>query len=267
MADTTGHPVGAGAPAIRDLHARDLATALRLGFADFRAKPMMGLVFATIYVVGGWLLYLFLFASNLEWLAIPITVGFPLLGPFLAVGLYEVSRRLEAGETSWPMAEIFAVIWRQRLRQLPSMAWVVIVYFLFWSFFAHMLFALFLGPSALTNVTSSYAYLLEPEGLQMLLIGTAFGAAFAAVLFALTVVSLPLLLDREVDFVTAMITSVSVVKQNPRTMALWAAIIAGTTFAALLPGLLGLYLVLPVLGHASWHLYRLATVSGAGISQ
>lgn len=260
MSDTTTHPVGEGAPDIRTLALRDIFQALRLGFHDFRRKPQMGLFFATIYVVGGWLLYLFLFVTEQGWLAIPITVGFPLMGPFLAVGLYEVSRRLEAGQTDWPRSEILNVIWRQRLRQLPSMAWVVIVYFLFWSFFAHMLFALFLGPSALTNVTTSYAYLLQPEGLQMLLTGTAFGAVFAVVLFALTVVSLPLLLDREVDFVTAMITSVSVVKHNPVVMLTWAAIIAGLTFAAMAPALLGLLIVLPVLGHATWHMYRLATV-------
>lgn len=262
MSDSTVHPVGEGAPDIRDLRYSDLAKALRLGFQDFRRKPLMGLFFAATYVVGGWLLYLFLFVTDQIWLAIPITVGFPLLGPFLAVGLYEVSRRLEAGQTEWQRDEILGVIWRQRLRQLPSMAWVVIVYFLFWSFFAHMLFALFLGPSALTNVTSSYAYLLEPEGLKMLLIGTAFGAGFAFVLFALTAVSLPLLLDREVDFVTAMITSVSVVKQNLGVMLVWGVVIAGLTFAAMLPGLLGLFVVLPLLGHGSWHLYRLATVTG-----
>lgn len=262
MTDSTIHPVGEGAPDIRDLHYSDLGKALRLGLQDFRRKPLMGLFFAAIYVVGGWLLYLFLFVTDQIWLAIPITVGFPLMGPFLAVGLYEVSRRLEAGQTEWRLAEILSVIWRQRARQLPSMAWVVIVYFLFWSFFAHMLFALFLGPSALTNVTSSYAYLLEPEGLKMLLIGTAFGAAFAFVLFVLTAVSLPLLLDREVDFVTAMITSVSVVKQNLAVMLVWGVVIAGLTFAAMLPGFLGLFLVLPILGHASWHLYRLATVTG-----
>ncbi len=259
MSDITTHPVGEGAPDIRTLQMSDIATALRLGLRDFRRKPLMGLFFAGTYVVGGWLLYVFLFVTDQIWLAIPITVGFPLLGPFLAVGLYEVSRRLEAGQTDWPVTQILSVIWRQRLRQLPSMAWVVIVYFLFWSFFAHMLFALFLGPSALTNVTTSYAYLLQPEGLQMLLMGTAFGAAFALVLFALTVVSLPLLLDREVDFVTAMITSVSVVKYNPLVMLTWAATIAGLTFAAMLPALLGLLIVLPVLGHATWHIYRLAT--------
>ncbi|MBY4892396.1 DUF2189 domain-containing protein [Rhodobacteraceae bacterium N5(2021)] len=264
MSESTVHPVGEGAPDIRDLTLADIATALRLGLKDFLRKPMMGLFFATVYVVGGWLLYLFLFVTDQIWLALPITVGFPLLGPFLAVGLYEISRRLEAGQTSWARNEILGVIWHQRLRQLPSMAWVIIVYFLFWSFFAHMLFALFLGPSALTNVTTSYAYLLQPEGVLMLLVGTAFGAVFAFVLFTLSVVSLPLLLDREIDFVTAMITSVSVVKQNTGVMLVWGVVIAGLTFVGMIPGLLGLFVVLPLLGHATWHIYRLVTVTGPG---
>ncbi len=259
MSDSSTHPVGEGAPDIRTLTVRDLVRALGLGLKDFRRKPQFGLAFAATYIAGGWLLFLFLFVTDQIWMAIPITVGFPLMGPFLAVGLYEVSRRLEAGQSHWPVTEIVSVVWRQRLRQSPSMAWVVIVYFLFWSFFAHMLFALFLGPSALTNVTTSYAYLLQPEGVQMLVIGTGFGAVFALVLFALTVVSLPLLLDRDVDFVTAMITSVSVVKHNPIVMLIWAATIAALTFAAMAPALLGLLIVLPVLGHATWHIYRLAT--------
>ena len=245
-------------PALRDMGYGDIAYALRAGLDDFRRKPMMGLFFSHVYVVGGWLLYVFLFVTDQIWWAIPITLGFPLLGPFLAVGLYEVSRRLEAGQSQWRRNDIFGVIWRQRLRQLPSMAWVIIVYFLFWSFFAHMLFALFLGPSALMNVTSSYAYLLQPEGLLMLAVGAGFGAVFAYVLFYLTAVSLPLLLDKELDFVTAMLTSVAVVGRNPWVMLAWAATIAGMVFLAMLPGLLGLFVVLPVLGHATWHIYRRA---------
>lgn len=258
--DPTGPPPSAPSkvPALRQMAFGDIPYAVRAGLQDFRRKPMMGLFFSHVYVVGGWLLYLFLVVTDQVWWAIPITLGFPLLGPFLAVGLYEVSRRLEAGESQWRRNDIFGVIWRQRLRQLPSMAWVIIVYFLFWSFFAHMLFALFLGPSALMNVTSSYAYLLEPEGLLMLMVGTGFGAAFAFVLFCLTVVSLPLLLEKELDFVTAMLTSIAVVRRNPAVMLAWGATIAGLTFLALLPGLLGLFVVLPVLGHATWHIYRAA---------
>lgn len=260
MSEIIGHVAPSKVPAVREMALSDIGYALRAGLRDYWRKPMMGLFFSHVYVVGGWLLYIFLFVTHQEWWAIPLTLGFPLLGPFLAVGLYEVSRRLEAGETEWRRNDIFGVIWRQRLRQLPSMAWVIIVYFLFWSFFAHMLFALFLGPSVLMNVTSSYAYLFQPEGLTMLAVGTAFGAVFAFVLFGLTAVSLPLLLDKELDFVTAMLTSIAVVRRNPGVMLTWAAVIAGATFLGMLPGLLGLFLVLPVLGHATWHIYRRALV-------
>jgi uncharacterized membrane protein len=258
MSDTLGHAAPSKVPVVREMQVSDIGRALRAGLRDFLRKPMMGLFFSHVYVVGGWLLYVFFFVTDQVWWAIPITVGFPLLGPFLAVGLYEVSRRLEAGEREWRRNDIFGVIWRQRLRQLPLMSWVIIVYFLFWSFFAHMLFALFLGPSALMNVSSSYGYLLEPEGLTMLLVGTAFGAVFAFVLFCLTAVSLPLLLEKELDFVTAMLTSIAVVRRNPGVMLAWGFTIAALTFLGMLPGLLGLFVVLPVLGHATWHIYRSA---------
>ncbi|MBO6604916.1 MULTISPECIES: DUF2189 domain-containing protein [Paracoccaceae] len=260
MSDISQPRLASKVPAVNRMSLGDLGYALKMGLRDYLAAPFMGLFFAHVYVVGGWLIYLFLFVTDQIWYAIPITLGFPLLGPFLAVGLYEVSRRLEQGE-GWRRNDIFGVIWRQKDRQLPSISWVIIVYFLFWSFFAHMLFALFLGPSALTNVTSSYAYLLEPEGLMMLIVGTVAGAIFALVLFSLTVIALPLLLDKELDFVTAMLTSFSVVKTNPGVMLAWGAIIAGLTFVAMLPFLLGLFLVLPMLGHASWHIYRRALTS------
>jgi len=262
MSDTAQAPLAPSkVPTVNTMTLGDIAYALRQGWADFRRKPMMGLFFANVAVMGGYLIYVMLFLWHMEWLAIPLTFGFPLIGPFLAVGLYEVSRRLEAGQTEWRRNDIFGVIWRQRARQLPLMSWVIIVYYLFWSFFAHMLFALFLGPSVLTNVTSSYAYLLEPEGLRMLLVGSGFGAVFAFVLFMLTAVSLPLLLDKELDFVTAMLTSIAVVRKNPLVMMTWAAVIAGTTFLGMLPYLFGLFLVLPVLGHATWHIYRRALTS------
>lgn len=258
MTETSqAHQAASPVPEIRQMQLGDIIEALAAGWHDFRSAPFIGLFFSHVYVVGGWLLYLLLIVNDQVAWALPITVGVPLLGPFLAVGLYEVSRRLEQGR-DWQRMEIFSVIWRQRLRQLPLMSWVIIVYFLFWSFFAHMLFAMFLGPSALTNITSSYAYLLEPEGLGMLAAGMAFGAIFAFVLFCLTAVSLPLLLDKELDFVTAMLTSLGVVQRNFRVMLIWAAIIAVLTFAAMLPALLGLFVVLPVLGHASWHIYRRA---------
>jgi uncharacterized membrane protein len=263
MSDTSqALPEASKVPEVRQMEIGDIGYALRAGWQDFRRKPMMGLFFAHIYVIGGWLLYILFFVTEQIWLSLPITVGFPLIAPFLAVGLYEVSHRLEQGDTDFRRNDIFGVVWRQRLRQLPLMSWVIIVYFLFWSFFAHMLFALFMGPSVLMNVSSSYAYLLQPEGLLMLLVGTAFGAAFAFVLFCLTAISLPLLLDKELDFVTAMLTSIAVVKRNPGVMIAWGVTISVLTFAAMIPALLGLFIALPVLGHASWHIYRRALEHG-----
>lgn len=251
-------PAASTVPDVRLMEMGDIAFALRAGWRDFRRKPMMGLFFSLVYVIGGWLIYTFFFVTGQVWLALPFTAGFPLLAPFLAVGLYEVSHRLEQGDTEFRPIDILGVVWRQRLRQLPLMSWVIIVYFLFWSFCAHMLLAMFMGPSVLLDVSSGYAYLLRPEGFVMLLAGTAVGAGFAFVLFCLTVISLPLLLDKELDFVTAMLTSIAVVKANPRVMIAWGIAIAGLTFLAMLPGLLGLFIVLPVLGHASWHIYRRA---------
>ena len=263
MSDTSqALPEASKVPEVRQMDMGDIGYSLRAGWQDFRRKPMMGLFFAHIYVIGGWLLYILFFVTEQIWLSLPITVGFPLIAPFLAVGLYEVSHRLEQGDTDFRRNDIFGVVWRQRLRQLPLMSWVIIVYFLFWSFFAHMLFALFMGPSVLMNVSSSYAYLLQPEGLLMLLVGTAFGAAFAFVLFCLTAISLPLLLDKELDFVTAMLTSIAVVKRNLRVMIAWGVTISVLTFAAMIPALLGLFIALPVLGHASWHIYRRALEHG-----
>ncbi|GHC58891.1 membrane protein [Gemmobacter tilapiae] len=235
----------------------DLRISLALGWRDFRRAPALGLFFAGVYVLGGWVLLLAFTEAGRLWWSLPAMAGFPILGPFIACGFYDISRRLEAGEPlSW--RDVMGVIFQQRNRQIPSMAAIIVVFFLFWNFLAHMIFALFLGFSTMTNVSSSFGVFLTPNGLTMLATGTVIGAVFAATLFSLTVISLPLLLDREVDFVTAMITSVGVVSTNPFVMFGWATLIALALFAAMLPGFLGLFLVLPLFGHATWHLYRRA---------
>ena len=142
------------------------------------------------------------------------------------------------------------------------MAMVILLLFMFWVFVAHTVFALFMGVSALTNITTSPEVLFEGRGLVMLVLGTVIGGGFAAVLFCFTVVGLPLLLDREVDFITAIITSCRAVAESPGVMAVWGALIAIWLFVAIIPGFLGLLFVLPVLGHASWHIYR--RVMGGG---
>ncbi|MDO5529204.1 MAG: DUF2189 domain-containing protein [Paracoccus sp. (in: a-proteobacteria)] len=233
----------------------DIGASLRAGLRDFLRAPAFGLFFSAFYVLGGVVMALVAFAAGQEWWLIPFIVGFPLIAPFAAVGLYEVSRRIEAGEPLiW--REVMGTVFAQKDRQLPSMAMVILLMFMFWVFVAHTIFALFMGASSLTNITSSPAILFEGRGLWMLALGTLIGAGFAAVLFSFTVVGLPLLLEREVDFITAIITSMRAVMGNPVVMAVWAFIIAALLFAAIIPWFLGLLVVMPVLGHASWHMYR-----------
>ncbi|MBU3030409.1 DUF2189 domain-containing protein [Paracoccus marinaquae] len=233
----------------------DLAEALTAGWHDFRRAPAFGLLFAAFYVAGGWVMVMVAAASGREWWLIPFVLGFPLIAPFAAVGLYEVSRRIEAEEPlDWP--SVLRVVFAQKDRQVPSMAMVILLLFMFWVFVAHTIFALFMGASALTNITSSFEMLLNGKGLAMVFVGTLIGAGFAAVLFSFTVVGLPVLLDREVDFISAIIASVRAVAANPVVMAVWAAMIAVLLFSGILTAFLGLFIVLPVLGHASWHVYR-----------
>lgn len=244
-------------PDVNEVDLSDLRASLALGWLDFRRAPLLGLVFSAVYVLGGWLIVWAMTASGQIWWTLPASAGFPILGPFIACGYYEISRRLETGEPLTAKA-VFGVIFRQKDRQIPAIAAVIVVYFLFWNFLSHMIFALFLGNATMTNVSSSLAVFLSPEGLIMLAFGTAVGAAFATLLFCLTVVSLPMLLDREVDFVTAMLTSFALVRENPRVMLGWGGLIAVALFLAMLPGFLGLFFILPLFGHASWHLYRRA---------
>lgn len=247
-----------GAPEIHEISFAMLKEALRLGWKDTKRTPGFGFVFSSAYVVLGLILLAITYSTGKSYWLIFAAVGFPLIGPFAAVGLYEISRRLEQGR-AMDLYQIFGVVFIQSKRQLPSICVIVIMVFLFWFFLAHMIFALFMGLSTMTNVSSSFAVYLTGNGLMMLAVGTVVGAVFSLLLFAITVISLPLLLDREVDFVTAMIVSFQAVTNNPKTMLLWGAFIGVLTILALLPAFLGLYLVLPLLGHSTWHLYRQAS--------
>ena len=242
-------------PDIRSVTTADIPEVLRLGLRDFLRAPIFGLFFSAFYVAGGLVIFQVYAAAGEEWWMVPFFVGFPILGPFVAVGLYEVSRRIEAGEKlAW--GAILGVVFAQRQRQIPSIAAVIVLIFMFWLFVAHALFALFLGLQAAAQLGTSPMVLFQGNGPLMLLIGTAIGAGFAGVLFATTVTGLPLLLEYEVDFVTAMITSVQSVLANLVPMALWGITIAALVFVGMAPLFLGLFVVLPVLGHATWHMYR-----------
>lgn len=250
-------PEASPPPRVNAVTGADIRAALIEGWGDFRAAPAFGLFFAAVTVLGGLVILLQLQVWGQTWLIIPVSLGFPLLGPFFATGLYEVSRRIEAGETlDW--AGVLGVVFRQKDRQLPSMIMVVIMIFLFWMYAAHLVFALFLGLKAMTNVMSSPEVFLTSAGLTMLAVGALVGFLLALLLFSITVFGLPMLLDREVDVVTAMVTSVRAVAASPGPMLGFAAVTAALLLAGLAPFFLGLLLALPLLGHATWRLYRRA---------
>lgn len=245
------------APAIlaQNLTAKDIRDVLVAGWRDFAAYPVYGLFFAAFYVAGGLGLVYGLSSIGQGWWLIPIMAGFPLLAPFSAVGLYEVSRRREAGlPLNW--RGVLGALGGKGDEQLILMGAIVFVAFSFWMILAHGIFAIFLGESGIGGETGPL--LLSTDAMMMLLVGSAVGGIFALGLFAITVVSLPMLVDQEVDFITAIIVSLGVVRTNKRVMLGWALLVAITLSLAMLPLFAGLFIALPVLGHATWHLYRRA---------
>ncbi len=242
-------------PQAQKLQKSDLHAALKAGLEDFKAAPAFGLFFALVYVLGGLGLWFGIGAAGQPVWFIPIAAGFPLFAPFAAVGLYEVSRRREAGEALY-WAPILGALRGKGDGQLALVAVGVLLIFGFWIILARGIFAIFMARSGVGF--ESIGLLFSVSGVSMLLVGTLVGAIVALVLFSITVMSLPMLVEREVDFVTAMITSVQVVRDNAEVMLIWAAMIAGLLIAAMIPAFLGLFVVLPVLGHATWHLYRSA---------
>ncbi len=254
MTDTAAQPASP-LPLVGDVTVMELWAALKAGLDDFRSAPQFGLFFSAVYVVGGFLM-IWLGAGTTVW-TLATSLGFPLAAPFAAVGLYEVSRRLENGQKlDW--AQVLGVVWSERGRQIPWMGAIIVIYFLFWTFLSHMIFALFMGLSTATNVSSGWDMFLTQQGLTMIAVELVVGGVLAFLLFSMTVVSLPLLLEKEVDFISAMLLSIRMVSENLPVMALWAFVIAVLTLIALIPWFLGLFVVLPVLGHATWHLYRRA---------
>ena len=245
-----------------DLKVTDLRAALAAGWRDFRAYPAFGLFFAAIYVALGMFLYFALFIrGEVAWL-VPAVAGFPLFAPFAAVGLYEVSRRHEAGlPLNW--RSILGALRGRGDEQLLLMGGIVFVAFSFWIMVAHGIFAIFLAESGVGS-ESIELLLRTGAGIMMLLVGGIVGALMALAFYSITVASLPMLVDRDVDFITAIIVSLATVRSNSFVMLIWAVLIAVSLFVAMIPFFLGLLVVLPVLGHATWHLYRRSVTQPGG---
>lgn len=251
---TSGTPAPPKAPVVRAARVEDIVAAVEAGLRDFRAAPLYGLFFGLVYALAGMAVVYAATHFGLIWLAFPLAAGFALIGPFAAVGLYEVSRRRQAGEPlSWGVVLGAAI--QSGKRELGWMALVSLFAFIIWMYQVRLLYAFIFGLAPLDTSDPVGALFGTQEGLLFLGIGTLWGAVLAVAVFALTVISFPLLLDRDHDFVTAMITSVKAVVASPKVMVGWGIVTALVLLLSMLPYFIGLIVTLPVLGHATWHLY------------
>ncbi len=248
-------------PGVRRLTVNDLVDVMGAGIRDLRAAPQYGLFFGGLYAAAGWLLIALLWYLGLPYLAYPLALGFALIAPFAAVGFYSVSDHLDKGKPlSW--SNVFGGIRDAARRDLRWMALVTGFALILWMDIAAILFFGFLGfqgfgPDLFETLFTT------PTGLIFLLLGNVVGALIALSVFSISVVSFPMLYERDVDFVTAMVTSVRLVIANPSTMIIWFVVIGILMGISLLSGFLGLIFVLPVIGHATWHLYRRAVEPAA----
>ncbi|CAN7632740.1 DUF2189 domain-containing protein [Rhizobium sp. LjRoot254] len=243
-------------PVVRKVGTADIMDALKLGLEDFNAKPSHYVFLCLMYPIAGIVLAYWSVGENLVPLLYPLMSGFALLGPIAALGLYEISRRREQGlDSSW-----FHALEVRHSPAMPSIIAVsvlLLVLFIVWLMVAQRIYVASFGESAPASISSFVSDVLTtPAGWSMILWGNIIGFFFAAVVLATTVVTFPLLLDRHVRTGVAINASIRATFANPGPVALWGLIVAGLLVAGMIPFFIGLAIVLPVLGHATWHFYR-----------
>jgi uncharacterized membrane protein len=247
-------------PKTRKLTTDDLRQALRKGWDDLGAMRSDVMFACLLYPLMGAVLLGLATQGDLSHLLFPVLSGFALVGPVAALGLYELSRRREAGaEVSW--GAMFDVLRNPRFPRILMLSLFNGVIFMVWLLLADAIHAATLGterPASLMALVT--AALTTPAGWVMTVVGTGVGFVLAAAVLAVSVVSFPLLLDRNVTLPVAVLTSVQVARENPVVIGTWGLIVAVGLGLGILPALIGLVVVLPVLGHATWHLYRRAVV-------
>jgi uncharacterized membrane protein len=247
---------GQAVPVVRRLEVRDLWDALRKGAADVGATRDDVLFIGLIYPLAGLVLARLAFSYDLLPLVFPLASGFALIGPFAAVGLYELSRRRERGEhVSW--ADTFGVLRSPALGSILGVGAILLALFGLWLAVAYQIYLINLGHAAPQTLASFERSVFQTGGgWAMIAEGFGVGFLFAVLAFAIGVVSFPLLLDRDVGMATAVSTSLKAVTANLGLMTVWGMIVAGLLVLGSLPALVGLIFVVPLLGHATWHLYR-----------
>ncbi len=228
---------------------------LARGWADFQAAPKVSLTYGVGFVVAGFAIAVFLLANESFYLMLPLAAGFLLLAPLLAVGLYETSRRIGTGQT--PSAAAAFGAFRANPEHMAYMGFVLMLINLFWTRMAMLIFALFFGSPRGTLRDLVDMTLFSTQSLPFLVVGTAVGFVLAAAVFAISAVSIPMLLDRpQTPVWVAIATSFVAVRTNFKPMALWAALICAFTGFGMIPMFLGLIVTMPLIGHATWHCYK-----------
>jgi len=254
--DAQDIPVAPPKLAVKVATWEDLAAAIRAGARDLRERPALSLFFGIVYAAIGIVLFLGFTVLDQFWIVLAAGAGFPLVAPFLAAGLYEISRTQMNGERV-PASAIFLVVFNQRRREFGWMAFVMLFVFWIWAYQTRIMLAIFLQNHQIHTLEKLLAAVFTTgDGIAFLVTGSIVGAIIATILFSLTVISMPLLLEKDVDFITAMITSVKSVQQSPVVMLCWGASVGALTFISIAPALIGVIFVFPLLGHISWHLYR-----------
>jgi uncharacterized membrane protein len=243
-------------PQIRRITFADLTDALSKGLRDFAESRTDVLFIGLIYPLAGLVLAQLVIGSNMLPLIFPLVSGFALLGPVAAAGLYEMSRRREAGlEPTW--ADSFQVMARPGFGALFAMAMITVVGFLLWLAAAMGIYALTIGPESPSSIMGFVQDVFTTSrGWALIVVGCSVGFVFALAVLATSVFTFPLLLDKKVSLLTAVQTSVRAFRANLVPMLGWGFFVALTLLLGAMPLLLGLIVVVPVLGHATWHLYR-----------
>src|SRR4051794_10630712 len=251
-----GESLSQAPPQIRTIGLADLKDALARGLDDFLAMPSHAVFLCLIYPVVGFVLARIVLGANVLPLLFPLAAGFALIGPLAALGLYEMSRRREHGlDVSWKHA--LDVGRSPSLGAILALGLLLVAIFLTWIAVAQAIYVATFGYVPAASMPDfARQVLTTPEGWTLAFVGNLVGFLFAVLVLTLTVVSFPLLLDRDVGVAVAILTSVRAVLANPVTMAFWGLIVAALLLIGSLPAFFGLAVVVPILGHATWHLYR-----------
>jgi uncharacterized membrane protein len=243
-------------PAVRRIQAADLKDVLARGLGDFGAYRTDVIFLCLIYPVVGIVLARLAFGQEMLPMLFPLASGFALVGPVAAVGLYEMSRRREQGiDINW--GDAFGVIRSPAFGAILVLGLALFAIFLVWLLVAYGIYQVTLGPEPPASIASFIRDVFTTSaGWAMIVVGVGVGFLFALLVLAISVVSFPLLLDQDVGLYRALRTSIRAVVANPGPMAIWGLIVAGGLVIGSIPLFLGLIIVMPVLGHATWHLYR-----------